>query len=293
MKRPARKIPEFSLYGESGRGSDRDRLHIEDIQSRSRHYRWEIAAHTHRGLYQCLYVHSGPVHVSVDDRRLELPSPACVLLPPGTVHAFRFSNDTVGYVLTITPDALFEGDAAPLQQLFAAPHVLSLADQPEVALRLRQLCNELLTEFHQPDSEGSPLCVWLARCVLWRVGRELARRRELDQDTPPQQRAFVRFRTLLETHFLEHWPIGRYARALGLTEEQLNRRCIRHSGRSAFQLQQERLALEARRRLVYIAQPIGRIAAELGFEDPAYFTRFFRRHTGQSPQQFRRGHEGG
>ncbi|MFT3906900.1 MAG: helix-turn-helix domain-containing protein [Steroidobacteraceae bacterium] len=293
LKKLSRKIPEFNLYGEAGQASRRDRLHIEDIQSRSRRYRWEIAAHTHNGLYQCLYVHAGPVQVHVDEQRRDLQSPAFVLVPPGTVHAFRFSAGTEGYVLTLTPDVLFEHDGTPLPllQAFAVPHVLSLNTHPEAAQRLRQLCGELLEEFRQPDSEGSPLCTWLARCVLWRVARELVRHRDLQNDAPPQQRAFLRFRSLLEAHFLEHWPISRYAKTLGLTEGQLNRRCLQHSGHSAFRMLQDRLALEARRRLIYIAQPIGQIAAELGFEDPAYFTRFFRRHTGRSPQQFRRAQE--
>lgn len=293
MKKPSKIIPEFNLYGESGRGSGRDHLHIEDIQSRSRLYRWEIAAHTHRGLYQCVYIHAGPVQVSVDEQRLALQSPAFVLLPPGTVHAFSFSDRTLGYVLTITPDALFERDGAPLslQQLFAVPHVLSLGAQEQAAARLERLFAEMLAEFRQPDSVGSPVCVWLARCALWHVGRELARRHELGTAAPRQQRAFLRFRSLLEAHLLEHWPIQSYAKKLGLTEGQLNRRCQQHSGSSAFQLLQERLALEARRKLIYVAQPIGQIAAELGFGDPAYFTRFFRRHTGQSPAQYRRAHQ--
>lgn len=292
--KPLRSVPVFDLYGEADRRRGREHLHIEDIQSRSQLYRWEIGAHTHHGLYQCLYVHAGPVHVRVDDEQRAVQSPAFVLVPPGTVHAFRFSGATEGHVLTLSPDVLFERDGAPLsaQQLFATPHVLSLGEHAEVAARLRSLCRELLEEFRQPDSVGSPVCVWLARSVLWRVAQELARHRELAPSGSGEHHAFVRFRALLEAHFLEHWPIRRYAQALGLTEGQLNRRCLQHGDASAFQMIQQRLALEARRKLIYIALPVGRIATELGFEDPAYFTRFFRRHTGQSPQQYRLVHQG-
>jgi AraC family transcriptional regulator, transcriptional activator of pobA len=50
------------------------------------------------------------------------------------------------------------------------------------------------------------------------------------------------------------------------------------------------VALEARRRLVYSANSVSSIAAELGFKDSAYFCRFFRRRSGASPQVFRRMH---
>jgi AraC family 4-hydroxyphenylacetate 3-monooxygenase operon regulatory protein len=56
---------------------------------------------------------------------------------------------------------------------------------------------------------------------------------------------------------------------------------------------QQRLALEARRRLVFLAHPVNGICTELGFKDPAYFSRFFRRHCGMSPNEFRRRNAGG
>jgi AraC family transcriptional regulator, transcriptional activator of pobA len=55
----------------------------------------------------------------------------------------------------------------------------------------------------------------------------------------------------------------------------------------------ERLTREACRRLVYIAAPAASLAAELGFDDPAYFSRFFKRRTGLSPHRWRTAHRGG
>jgi len=95
-----------------------------------------------------------------------------------------------------------------------------------------------------------------------------------------------RFRHLIESRYLKHWPVERYARHLSLSETSLNRLCRRLAGSTAFDLIQQRLALEARRRLVYAASPVSGIAEELGFKDPAYFSRFFRRHSGVSPVDF-------
>ena len=97
-----------------------------------------------------------------------------------------------------------------------------------------------------------------------------------------------RFRALVEANLSAHWSVPRYARTLGLTESALNRLCRRQLGYSALEVVQQRLALEARRRLIYVAAPVARIAADLGFRDPAYFCRFFRRHTGQSPSIYRK-----
>jgi AraC family transcriptional regulator, transcriptional activator of pobA len=48
-----------------------------------------------------------------------------------------------------------------------------------------------------------------------------------------------------------------------------------------------RILLEAQRQLRYTSAPVSEIAYALGFEDPAYFTRFFSQRTGQAPRAFR------
>lgn len=58
-------------------------------------------------------------------------------------------------------------------------------------------------------------------------------------------------------------------------------------GRKDQDLLHARLAREACLRLVHVVAPVSRLAFELGFEDPAYFCRFFKRHTGMSPRDCR------
>jgi AraC family transcriptional activator of pobA len=296
-KRPRRAVPSFALYGEAPRGEPARRLHIEDIRARSQRYAWEIDAHTHRGLHQCLLLLAGGARVRVDEHSSELIAPALVLLPPGTVHAFRFREQTHGYVLTFAPDSLLDGEsaahAAALQALFEQPHLLALEAEDGCVARIGGLLERLHAEFRQPEGAHAPVCGWLACSALWIIGRELVRRRAIAPQTHRQHRWFTLFRALLEAHYLEHWPVARYARQLGLSESRLNRLCERQSGRSAFALAQERLALEARRRLIYIALPVAQIARELGFRDPAYFSRFFRRHAGLPPDRYRRQHGAG
>ena len=73
-----------------------------------------------------------------------------------------------------------------------------------------------------------------------------------------------------------------------MTPERLNRLTRAETGQSALDLVHARLAREACRRLTYVAAPISKLAFELGFDDPAYFCRFFKRHTGFNPRDYRR-----
>jgi AraC family transcriptional activator of pobA len=137
-----------------------------------------------------------------------------------------------------------------------------------------------------------PVSGWLACAILWMLASgspEASPAGLLDRYDLDRLR---RFRQLIESHYPKRWPVRRYARELALSESSLNRLCRRLTGGTAFDVIQQRLALEARRRLVYVAAPVTAIAAELGFKDPAYFCRFFRKHTGLSPTGFRRQGDG-
>lgn len=287
-----RSIPAFALYGEAQRIAS-DLLHVEAIQSRSRLHRWEIDAHVHHGLHQVLWVAAGPAEVSLDDQHEICAGPVAVVIPPGVVHAFRLSPRTEGRVLTFDPRAVLAGErpeaGAALHDLFAAPRILHLeADIPSTR-QLATLFEVLADEFGAPDAHGSPLPLWLARAIVWRLAQLDARQaRAAGRRSRAAQTLYTRFLVLLEAHHLEHWPVSRYASRLGLSAERLNRLTRAEAGQSALDLVHERLAREARRRLIYIDAPINLLAAELGFEDPAYFCRFFKRHTGHSPREFRR-----
>ena len=102
-----------------------------------------------------------------------------------------------------------------------------------------------------------------------------------------KQRQIGQFKALLDRHFREHWPVQSYADTMGLTAGQLSRICREVLGMSALDVINARLVHEAQRELVYTVGSVKQLAAELGFEDDAYFSRFFKRHTGLSPRDFR------
>jgi AraC family transcriptional regulator, transcriptional activator of pobA len=295
MRSTRRSIPSFSLYGEKP-STEIDGVHIEDIQSRSRKYLWKIGVHRHALLSQCVLVTAGPVTVTLDDVRAALVGPAAMLIPAGTVHSFRFHADTRGHVLTVDLARILSTATAHrshIDGLFSAPRVIDLREDATLARRLAALIEQLDQEFRQPEGWSAPVGAWLACCVLWILAAGAGARGSPELPSGQDAERLRRFRQLIELQYLKHWPVRRYARHLALSETSLNRLCRRLAGSTAFHLIQQRLALEARRRLVYAPGSVQGIAGELGFKDPAYFSRFFRRHCGSGPVEFRLRHRGG
>ncbi|MNH17633.1 HTH-type transcriptional activator Btr [compost metagenome] len=98
---------------------------------------------------------------------------------------------------------------------------------------------------------------------------------------------FHRFNALIEAHYLEHWPLARYAQQIGVTEARLNDVCRRIADLPSKRLVLERLMQEAKRLLLFSGSTANEICYQLGFKDPAYFSRFFNRYAKLTPGEYR------
>lgn len=282
--------PTFSLYGEAQTLISPDFIHIEEISARSAARNWQIESHNHEGLLQLLFVFSGTARIQLDSNEQDYDSPLAVVIPPRVVHAFKFLPQTEGYVLTLDAEGL-AGQSEEAGQMFSVlrneADVISLDKTAQNAQRFRSLLEQIDAEFRSPGAASTRLFVWLIRALLLLLMRVQLRSEQTSNDHAAD--LVDQFRELVERHFTEHWPIQEYARRLNLTESRLNRLCQKKLRQTAFGLLQSRLALEARRKLVYTGISISQLSYELGFADPAYFCRFFKKLTGYAPSRFRAG----
>jgi len=95
------------------------------------------------------------------------------------------------------------------------------------------------------------------------------------------------FRQLVEQHYLDVHRPNDYAQMLAMSPNNLSKRCSRYFRKTPSQLIQERIVLEAKKRLHLTRQSIKEIAFALKFKDEYYFSRFFKKVTKVSPQTFR------
>jgi AraC-like DNA-binding protein len=100
--------------------------------------------------------------------------------------------------------------------------------------------------------------------------------------------AYLAFCHALATQPL-HRSIGSYATDLGYSPRTLTRACLRATGRTAKQVLDEQLLLEAGRRLAHTDRAVSEIASELGFTEATNFTKFFIRLSGKPPRAWRDG----
>ena len=273
---PPATIPTFALYGENDWQSPAGFAHIETIAARSMLHDWAIAPHRHDRAVQILLVREGPADVTLDGALFALTGPAFIVVPTSVVHGFRFAPHTGGHVLTLSHEFVrrAQGSADALGALLTRGGHGSLA-WPS-AERATRLADELIG-LGDNGRGGNALFDALAEAMVRTLLTD-----DAAAESPGDRRLAV-FRHLVETHLAEHRPLDFYARSIGTTVRTLTRLTQRHLGHSPQALINRRLALEAQRSLRYTGATASSVAAELGFADPSYFSRFYLRMTGKRP----------
>ncbi len=297
-----RDAPLFQLYGENGQASAPDLIHCESIAERSRLHNWEIRPHRHHGLFQLLWLEEGSASCQLDESGAELDGGMVLLVPQHSVHGFRFSQDARGLVVTVSYallGSLSPGLGEALSGLDAPDTIrlLQSREQVEGALRELQAAYDSHGPYHQAliHAQLTAALAWLLR-ERSAAGQEDKAERILTGEAWGAQRSRIsrtarqhvaRFSALVEADFLQHATLTHYAKALGISAAHLNALCRQETGHSALSLVHARQMREARRLLVYTSMTVREVSDQLGFSDPAYFTRFFKRNTSLSPRDFR------
>ncbi|MEP6619994.1 MAG: AraC family transcriptional regulator [bacterium] len=168
----------------------------------------------------------------------------------------------------------------------AEPACAALALAPATA---RAVQTRLVT-MHRELSNYRRDSVDLLRAQLYETLIVLAREYATANGIPPQRpthRVVSKFLELVERDATHRHRIADYAAELAVTPGHLSVLCSQYAGESAKQLLDNTLVSRARRMLLYTDESAARVGASLGFEDPSYFSRFFRRETGQTPTEFR------
>ena len=282
-------VPRYFLYGDTEPTAGWF-VNVEPLDRRCSEMGWVIAPHAHPRFVQIVVVESGSGVMTAEVEEHPFEGPALLVVPAHSIHGFRYLEGTSGWVLTIASNYLTAlAERAPeLSCIWSGPSATSFAGGDFMVS-----ATVALTALDRELDDGAPGGVVAAEgqlmTLLVMFLRKLGQSRELTRaEVPGGPVGLVsRFQELIEAHYSDHLSIVSYAEALGISVAQLRAVCLSVTSQAPLKLVHERVLTEAKRNLVYSADSISQIAYGVGFDDPAYFSRFFARHVGESPARFR------
>jgi AraC family transcriptional regulator, transcriptional activator of pobA len=275
---PTTPIPVWQLYGEDSPFPDV--MHIERIMDRAAGLDWQIAPHRHLHLHQVFLIQSGQIRLHLDGQTIASSEPVMMNIPRHTVHGFQFSAGTEGYVLTVPatdfPEIFATGTAT--HGALARPFVGSVPQGMPDGFALIQSLH----------GTANPFRTLRLRAAVIALACAVAETSERDSpDLGFGDPRIARFEAMIRMPQAQGWHLGDYARALGISERHLRRLCLDATGKSARHLIEATHLREACRLLAYTRMRVQDVGFALGYDDPAYFARVFRRATGLSPGDYR------
>lgn len=289
MKPPG--LPVFALAA-FPQHPTRRAFYLERLETHVANFPAVSAPHAH-SFYLLLYVTQGQGTHTIDLVTYDLKPGSLFFMAPGQVHHWQLSADAAGILLFFDPDFyLFRYPGPRLFEypFFTARHapVLYLSPGEE---ELFPLFGRMAREAAAPaPHQDDVLCAYL-HIVLELAARHTLAPATLNHEPRHGLQLLREFGTHLTQHFRRSRAVQEYAQLLHISPNHLNALCRRHLGKTASQLIQERVVLEAQRLLTHSTHTIAQIADALGFEDASYFGRYFRKHTGHTPEHYRKSEQ--
>lgn len=275
--------PQFALYDLN--------THIRENQCQV------IKPHIH-SFYQVIWFKKGMGKHAVDFKEYDVFDNAIFFVAPNQVHYFDDNTDYEGILLHFNEQFLVQ-DQSPMEfflnyNLFNNPY-----QQPSCCIGtgiddlLEMYISQMKQELENEETFGKALILknYLQSFFVQIQRRKNEFEKSIDHQLPildEKRIQLVKFLNLIDEHYREGYSIAEYARLLHISSRSLSDLTQQQLNKTPSQMIQERIILEAQRLLLYSEFNINQVGYGLGFNDPSYFVKYFKKYTGVSPSEFKK-----
>lgn len=235
--------------------------------------------------YQLIWIKEGQAKYKIDFQEVCIHSNEILVISPGQICEFDTQSNYSGKLILFTNSffSISEKDASFLH----TSQIMCFINLNKIVSANAFLMDSLTTLLDDelqkaPNKFQSEISQSILRIILLEAERCI----NIDKPLNPNS-ILYKFYNSVEEHFKENRKISYYTNLLGVGEKTLTKELKERTGETPKTYIDKRIILEAKRLLVYSNLSVKEIGFSVGFEEPANFNNFFRKHIKQTPIQFR------
>jgi AraC family transcriptional regulator, transcriptional activator of pobA len=242
--------------------------------------------------FELLWITQGTGYQWIDLQKTEIINDRIICLRPGQVHRFESNHEVEGYAIKLETAFMAsverEVNSLPLVALL---ELFSGTKGIHITSQLKSLLKELISQMQLVLVSTDLLKTGLLNCYIEILITHLNNQWDgaVDKCTRTRSTELVEsFQSLVEKNFKTERRVTEYASCLSVTPNYLNEVVKKTTGYSAGCMIRRRVGLEAKRKALHTRMCMKEVAYDLGFSDPAHFSKFFKNTTGHNFSDFRR-----
>jgi AraC family transcriptional activator of pobA len=250
--------------------------------------------HRHNFYEICFFDKGGGVH-DIDFNASEIKQMSLHFLSPGQIHLLSGTQENQGHVIAFTAEfladsSLFAGNCLhdlPFFNPVKANHTLELNKEEYTYLLI--LLHHIASDYQKMGAKAREIIQGYLKILLLKCKYLFYQKQK--SIIPVEDNAvklISRFKHLVEQHYKKLHQVQQYSDLLCISPSHLNKCCKQVTGITASELIMQRILVEAKRLLIFTEISSKEIAYFLHFDDPAYFSRIFRKKAGYSPTVFKK-----
>ncbi len=241
--------------------------------------------------YLVLLITKGSGSHYIDHKTYKVEPGTFFIVSPGQVHCWDLSNQTDGYVMFFKKEYfLLDFNHDKLTKL---PFLKSSSSVPYLKLNdgefdvFKDLCVKINLEYQNGKYKHHEMIRLFLNVLFVELSRVYERDKGERTVYSYDLMQLNRFEILIDEYFKEHRSLICYAEEMNISLKQLSYLCKKTIGKKPSEIILDRIVLEAKRLIVHTDLSISSIASELNYSDNSYFTRFFKKECGVTPDQYR------
>lgn len=279
------KIPQLHI-GHTDISDGKDII-VKNSVYKNEHHLESSFPHKHSFYMICLIRSGSGIHV-VDFEEIPVIQNRLFILNPSQVHFWKLDTDT-NISLVQFAESIFQFDSLPGGDFLSSASLFrkSYIDLDEIqSVSVLDIFQKLETETNSKDYFSPEIIKGYLQVLSGMIGRIINDNNKTGVFNSKEHK-LQEFMNLVNKHYASQKSVNFYAGELNITANYLNMLSKQILGKNAGEVISFRVMLEAKRLLYHTTQDVSQIAFNLGFDDPSYFSRFFRKTENSSPSEFR------